>query len=204
MRIFELKNKDFKQYTQVVNSDLENLKAFNIEISEESEGLFLKEGFAIKETDWTNPAEVYEVCEKIMKSGKEPKEILYLLGEVLTHNKNDYIKDLKKEFYKLQIRIKRQREFNNRVIYHYQILKKEYNRSKSSYNLFKMKAKYGDSFHKNENKKSYKNRNEDEIAWKKANDAYNKQFNPNYVPLTNNEEQPKKKVVVIRKPKPKE
>lgn len=162
--------------------DLAKLKAFNLEIPEVDISRLVKENYAAENTDWNNTDEVLEVCKKVIESDRDTKEKLFILGVVLTHNKNVYIKSLKKEFYSLQIKIKRQRSYINKILNAYDGAKKFYKKHQ---------------FDKSNEKKNYFDK-ADEIAYKKAVSTYDRQYNiGEYTP-----DRPKKKIVKVkRKPR---
>ena len=111
----EIVDKYFNPADETID-DLARLKSFNLDIPEVDIQHLIKQGYAAENTDWNSTSEVLEICQKVFNSERDPKEKLFILGEILTHNKNVYIKSLKKEFYYLQIKIKRQRNYINKII----------------------------------------------------------------------------------------
>lgn len=174
----EIVDKYFNPTDETID-DLARLKSFNLDIPEVDIQHLIKQGYAAENTDWNSTSEVLEICQKVFNSERDPKEKLFILGEILTHNKNVYIKSLKKEFYYLQIKIKRQRNYINKII-------KAYTGAKNFYKKYQQD--------KAQEKKNYTDKT-DEIAYKKAMSAYDKQYNiGEYVP-----DRPKKKIVKVRR-----
>ena len=128
--------------------------------------------------DWDNPDQVADVVNKIMATEDNNKIKLYILGEILTKNKNEVITDIKTLVTELNKRIYNQRRhiatLDKKVLKQQEIINnlKKNNRKNNS-----PKPKYLSA---------------DDIALQKAKAAYDSQFNPGYV-------QPKKKFIVHKK-----
>lgn len=128
--------------------------------------------------DWDDPDQVVEVIIKILATKDNSKIKLYVLGEILTKNKNEVITDIKTLVTELNKRIYNQRR-------HIATLDKKILKEQEIINNLKK------SNRKNNSPKS-KHLSADDIALQKAKAAYDSQFNPGYV-------QPKKKFIVHKK-----
>ena len=174
--------------------DLDAIESFNLQIPEQDISILKENNLIPENTDWNNVSDVFKVIKNVISSDKDEKEILYMLGIILTHNKNEYIKDLKKDFYKVQSKIHNQRVYINKLVNTYAELKNELRNVSHKYSSLK------NNRNKNDYIKQYKKYNqiqEDEIAWKKANDEFNRQFNNLYSQSI--DEQSKKKIVIVKK-----
>lgn len=128
--------------------------------------------------DWDNPDQVVEVIIKILATKDNSKIKLYVLGEILTKNKNEVITEIKTLVTELNKRIYNQRR-------HIATLDKKILKEQEIINNLKK------SNRKNSSPKP-KHLSADDIALQKAKAAYDSQFNPGYV-------QPKKKFIVHKK-----
>lgn len=68
-----------------------------------------------KEIDKTNPDSTLNLIEEVLKTKDDSKMKLFVLGEILTKNKNDTIYELKGEITNLSKRIKNQRDYINKI-----------------------------------------------------------------------------------------
>ncbi len=160
------------------------IQLYNAEVPETDPKPLLEYGYNVKPEDMSS---IVSVAQQILDSKRDDKEKLYLLGILLTCNKNTYIRQLKKEFYHLQQKLKNQKIYIGKIINSYEECKTELK------NVYTKLNKYRNPNYKPKN--TYHNHNEDEIALQKAKAAYDKQFNSYNQPL----QQPKKKIVIIKK-----
>lgn len=136
-----------KEMFKDFENPLKDLVFYNTKI-EDVDLKLLKDNNFVTDIDWSNMSSVLNLCSEIISSDKEDKLKLYLLGLILTKNKNEFIFNLRKEFATLCTKITRQRKYINKII---------------------------SSNKKLKNKSKPKTQSEiiDEIAWKKANATYN-------------------------------
>ena len=155
---------------------IKHIELYDANIPEVDPKLLMEYGYKVEPEDMSS---IVSVAQQILNSKRDDKEKLYLLGILLTCNKNTYIRQLKKEFYRLQQKLKNQKVYIGKIINSYEQCKAELKRAYA-----KMNNKH--------NNNNYNERREDAIALQKAKAAYDKQFNPYSQP-------PKKKVVVVKK-----
>ena len=173
----------YPYYTPAEKEELiTQIQLYNAEVPEIDPETLSSYGYHVNPEDMTS---VVSVAQQILDSKRDDKEKLYLLGTLLTCNKNTYIRQLKKEFYHLQQKLKNQKLYIGKIIASYEECKAELK------NVYNKLNKY-----RNPNyKPSYNQQREDDIALQKAKAAYEKQFNPYGQTI----QIPKKKVVIVKK-----
>lgn len=135
--------------------------------------------------DWDNPDQVADIVNKIMATEDNNKIKLYILGEILTKNKNEVITDIKTLVTELNKKIYNQRR-------HIATLDKKIEKYRERIgNQQKVISMLNRDCKRNSSPKP-KYLSADDIALQKAKAAYDSQFNPGYV-------QPKKKFIVHKK-----
>ena len=175
----------YPYYTPAEKEELiSHIELYNAEIPEIDPETLSSYGYNVNPEDMSS---VVKVARQILDSKRDDKEKLYLLGILLTCNKNIYIRQLKKEFYRLQQKLKNQKLYISKIINSYEECKTELKNVYNKLNKYRKNPNY---------KPNYNQQKEDEIALQKAKAAYEKQFNPYGQPIP---ELPKKKIVIVKK-----
>ena len=80
-----------------------------------AEKIYASKELLKKGVDKNNPDNTLDLIKQVLNTNDDSKMKLFVLGEILTKNKNDVIYDLKGDIVRLNKRIKNQRDYINKI-----------------------------------------------------------------------------------------